>query len=98
LLGAIYQTLSDPVIIFTSKKEEQKAELFVKSFKKEKGVDAVISVVIDHYDDVKPIKVSISTHKKNVNNILNKIKSPDDIVYEKTNIIGATPSEEISRG
>jgi len=91
LLVATFQTLSDPVAVLSSDKGGRKARMYVKSFKKEAGISAVVSVVVNQFDGTKPIKVSISTHRKDVGNVLSKIKSPDDIVYLKANTKGAAP-------
>jgi len=91
LLGATFQTLSDPVVVLSSDRDGRKARMYVRSFKKEASISVVVSVVVDQFDGTKPIKVSISTHRKDVSNVLGKIKSPDDIVYIKPNTKGAAP-------
>jgi hypothetical protein len=81
LLGGVYQTLKEPICIIQEQRGyENLAELYVKSFKKSEreGIDTLISVVIEK----EGAKISISTHKRDANNILNKIKSSDDILYE----------------
>jgi len=77
LLSAMYQTLTDPIIIINEDRKGEKAKLFAKSFLKNKK--PIVSVVI--YE--KGINTAISTHDRKLNNILNKIKNPADLLYEK---------------
>jgi len=79
-LGAMYQTLIDPIAIINEDDNGKKAQLFSKSFKNySKKLEGVISVIVD----IAGKKVSISTHPRNINNIINKIKKAADLVYEK---------------
>jgi len=64
LLGATFQTLSDPVAVLDSDRDGRKARMYVRSFKKEAGLSTVVSVVVDQFDGTKPIRVPISTHRK----------------------------------
>jgi hypothetical protein len=83
LLGGVYQTLKEPIcIIQERRKDENPVELYAKSFKKssKEGINTLISVVVEKEGK----KISISTHKRDINNILNKINSPEDILYEST--------------
>jgi hypothetical protein len=78
-LGAVYQTLNDPIVIIETEKEGKKTKLYTKSFKgRNTKTDIVISVVVDI--EGKPI--SISTHRRDMGNTLNKIKK-GNILYEK---------------
>ncbi|MDR0475122.1 MAG: hypothetical protein LBH43_15795, partial [Treponema sp.] len=76
-LGAVFQTLSDPVIIIETERNEQKAKLYLKSFE-DKNTQIVVSVVVD----INGKPVSISTHRREMNNALNAIKK-GNILYEK---------------
>jgi len=81
-LGAMYQTLTDPIAIIKEKDNRGRAQLFSKSFKNNlKKTEGVISVVVD----IAGKKISISTHPRDINNIINKIKKVADLVYEKPN-------------
>ena len=77
LLGAMHQTLTDPIAIINEDREGGKAKLFSKSFLKNNK--PIVSVVI--YEKGK--NTAISTHDRRLNNILNKIKNPADLLYEK---------------
>jgi hypothetical protein len=77
LLGAMHQTLTDPIAIINEDREGGKAKLFSKSFLKNNK--PIVSVVI--YEKGK--NTAISTHDRRLNNILNKIKDPTDLLYEK---------------
>ncbi|MCL1818598.1 MAG: PBECR2 nuclease fold domain-containing protein, partial [Spirochaetaceae bacterium] len=93
LLGPMHQTLTDPLIVIREERHGKKSLVYVKSFLRERSdkVDAVTSVVVD----VRGVNVSISIHQRDINNILNKIKNPGDIVYEKTNQTGGA-SEKLN--
>lgn len=79
-LGAVYQTLTDPVVVIETEKGNDRVRLYTKSFREFPGekIDAVISVVVD----IGGLPVSISTHRRDVKNTLNKIKK-GGILYEK---------------
>jgi hypothetical protein len=80
LLGAMYQTLTDPIVIISNDDNAKKAFLFIKSFISDgEKINMVLSVVIE----IVNIRVSISTHRKDIKNILNKIKKATDLIYEK---------------
>jgi len=79
-LGAMYQTLTDPIAVINEKDNKREAQLFSKSFKNdEEKIKGLMSVVID----IDGTKIAISTHRRNPNNIINKIKKAADLVYEK---------------
>lgn len=83
LLYAMYRTLHDPVIIIKEKRKEEEAFLFLASFNKDNSkIQIVLSVVVS----IRSTLVSISTHKKDLQNILNKIKKTDDILYSRSTI------------
>jgi len=77
-LGAMYQTITDPVLII---QENPEKKLFVKTFTPEKkGIITFLSVVFEE----KQNRVAVSTHEKDINNIVNKIKNAGSIVFRKT--------------
>jgi hypothetical protein len=81
ILGGVYQTLTKPCIVIKEHRpNENPVHLYVKTFKKlgNEGIDTLISVIITKDNN----KISISTHQKDLRNVLNKIKKPDDILYE----------------
>jgi len=79
-LGAMHQTLIDPIAVIKEKDNRGKAQLFSKSFRNNpKKLEGVISVIVD----IAGKKISISTHPRDINNILNKIKKAADLIYEK---------------
>jgi hypothetical protein len=80
LLGAMYQTLTDPIAVIKEKDNRGEIKLFSKSFKNdEERLKGLMSVVIDRNGT----KIIISTHRRKPNNIINKIKNPADLLYEK---------------
>ena len=80
LLGAMYQTLLDPIVVINENDNGKKAQLYSKSFKNaEEKLKGVISVVVD----IDGTNVAISTHRRDPNNIINKIKKTADLLYEK---------------
>jgi len=79
LIGAMYQTLSDPIIIIKEEKENKKAYIFIKSFKTDNKTSFIVSVVVD-IDD---IKVAISTYKRKKREVISKIKKAGVMTYEK---------------
>ena len=93
LLGPMHQTLTDPLLVIQEERHGEKSLVYVKSFSRKRNdkVDAVTSVVVD----VRGVNVSISVHRRDINNIMNKIKNPGDIVYEKTNQTGGA-SEKLN--
>jgi hypothetical protein len=74
LLWSLKQTLTDPIVIFSS----GNAEIYAKSFKETEKTKGVISVVIKREGK----SISVSTHRRDINNITNKIKK-GNILYEK---------------
>jgi len=76
----MYQTLSNPIVIIKNDDNERKAKLFSKSFKDDNGeIKGALSAVVV----IDGVNVAISTHRRDINNILNKIKKPADLLYEK---------------
>jgi predicted AlkP superfamily pyrophosphatase or phosphodiesterase len=82
LIGAMRQTLADPIVIILEEKDGRKAYLFIKSFKNMKDSrkpDFIMSVVVT-IDDT---KIAISTYKRKRREVLSKIKRAGVIAYEK---------------
>jgi len=81
-LGAMHQTLTDPIAVIIQEDNRGKVKLFSKSFKhKPKKKDGVISVVAN----IDGENVSISTHPKHLKRVIDGIKNAADLVYEKPN-------------
>ena len=85
LIGAMRQTLSDPVIVIAEVEGDRKAEVYLKSFKDEDKVDidTVMSVVVKKDEQ----RIAISTYKRKQREVVNKIKKADGIVYIKDNTL-----------
>jgi len=82
LIGAMRQTLADPVVIIQEEKDGRKAYLFIKSFKNtedSRKPDFIMSVVVT----IEEAKIAISTYKRKRREVLNKIKKAGVIAYEK---------------
>jgi hypothetical protein len=81
-LGAMFQTLTDPIAIINQEDNRGNVKLFSKSFEhKPKKKDGVISVVAD----INGENISISTHPKHLKKVIDGIKNAADLVYEKPN-------------
>jgi len=93
LIGAMRQTLSDPVVIIRECEEERQADVFIKSFTidEEKNESLIVAVVVN----IQGTKVVISTYKRKRREVVNKIKKADGIVYIKDNG-GSLTNEDIS--
>ena len=71
LLGAMYQTLSDPIAIVEEARNDKKALLYTKTFKEGAGkIKTAVSVVVT----IDNINVTISTHRRSLKYILQTIK------------------------
>jgi len=82
LIGAMRQTLADPIVIIPEEKDGRKAYLFIKSFRNmedTKKSDFIMSVVVK----IDNAKIAISTYKRKRREVLNKIKMAGVIAYEK---------------
>jgi hypothetical protein len=80
LLGAMYQTLSDPVAIIEEEKNEKKALLYTKTFKEgSEKIKTVVSVVVN----IDNINVAISTHRKSLRYVIQIIKNAASVIYQK---------------
>jgi hypothetical protein len=81
LIGAMRQTLSDPVVIIREREEGRLADVFIKSFTAVEGMkeNLIVSVVVD----INGAKVAISTYKRKRREVIGKIKKADGIIYIK---------------
>jgi len=88
LIGAMRQTLSDPVVIIREREKDRLADVFIKSFAVGEGREEslIVSVVVNIQKD----KVAISTYKRKRREVIEKIKKADGIVYIKDN--GGSPT------
>jgi len=74
LLGAMKQVLSDPLVVY----ESEGAKVYAKPLTDKGKPKTVVSVVVDRDG----INVSISTHQKDLENVLRKIEK-GGVLYEK---------------
>jgi hypothetical protein len=81
LIGAVRQTLSDPVVVIAEARDGKKAEVFIKSFRDEGSmdIDTVMSVVVITEGQ----RVSISAYQRKQREVISKIKKADGIIYLK---------------
>jgi hypothetical protein len=79
ILGAMHQTLTDPVAIIN----EGKTQVYIKSFKNMGAANnsIVMSIVVEKEGE----KISVSTYQRKQREVINKIKGADDIAYVKSN-------------
>ena len=87
ILGAVYETLNRPDIIINEMRktvfdDEKLAHIYAKSFEIDGKNKAIQSVVVDIENE----NVSISTHERNINNVVNKIKKPEQLIYTSEEI------------
>ena len=70
LIGAMRQTLSDPVIVIAEAEGDRKAEVYIKSFRDEGKVDidTVMSVVVKKDEQ----RIAISTYKRKQREVISK--------------------------
>ena len=80
LIGAMWQTLSDPIAIIEEEKEGRRAYIFIKSFIKSEKTCIIVSVVVTIEDE----KIAISTYKRKKREVISKIKMAGVVTYEKT--------------
>jgi hypothetical protein len=81
LIGAMRQTLSDPIVIIPEENDSRKAYIFMKSFINNEKLSIIVSVVVSIGSD----KIAISTYKRKRREIISKIKKAGVITYEKGN-------------
>lgn len=82
LMLAAHDTLASPDIVVREMRktvfgDERPAHLYAKSFvigEKEKAVQSVVVAINGE-------NISISSHERDINNIVNKIKEPDQLLY-----------------
>ena len=83
LLGAVHETLKNPLAVILENRNDSKSKLYVKSFfDVDKNKQRIVQSVVVGIDGD---EVSISTHERNLNNVLGKIKTTDAIIYTDKN-------------
>jgi hypothetical protein len=88
LIGAMYQTLTDPAVIIREKNDAGNANVFIKSFTTEGLIKlhTIVSIVVSIENE----QVAISTYKRKEREVIIKIKKADGIVYLKDD--GGSPT------
>ena len=82
LLQAVHDVLSNPDVIINEEKKSvfgdtENSHIYAKSYVINENTKAVQSVVVNIEDEY----VSISTHKRDISNVVNKIKKPDQLLF-----------------
>lgn len=82
ILQAVHDTLATPNVIINEEKEDvfgekENSHLYAKSYIIDDKIHGIQSVVVS----IDGENVSISTHERDINNIVNKIKKPDQLLY-----------------
>ena len=82
LLQAVHDVLSNPDLIINEEKESifgdmENSHVYAKSYVINEKTKAVQSVVVNIEDEY----ISISTHKRDISNVVNKIKKPDQLLF-----------------
>jgi hypothetical protein len=80
LLAPTHQTLTDPLAVIHEIRDGKEADIYIKSFTDAEKLKGIESVVIDKNG----IQISISTHRRDKNNILGKIVAGNKLIYEKS--------------
>lgn len=76
-LLATYQTLAMPDIVIDENRNGSHSHNYIKSFIFDEKTKAVQDIVVS----IDGENVSITAHPRDINNIVNKIKTPDQLVY-----------------
>ena len=76
-LLATYQTLATPDIVIDENRNGYHSHNYIKSFIFDEKTKAVQDIVVS----IDGENVSITAHPRDINNIVNKIKTPDQLVY-----------------
>ncbi len=87
ILKAVHEALNRPDIIISEERKTvfgdiKSAHVYAKSFEIDGKNKAVQSVVVA----IEDVNVSISTHQRDVNNLVNKIKMPEQLIYASAEI------------
>lgn len=82
ILQAVHDTLATPDLIISEEKEnvfgeKENSHLYAKSYIIDDKIHGIQPVVVS----IDGENVSISTHERDINNIVNKIKKPDQLLY-----------------
>jgi len=74
-LGATHQIYTDPIAIVKEERDGKIYQIFGKSFEELPEKKIIMSVADNGY--------GVTSHERLLNNFLNKIKKPADLLYEK---------------
>ena len=86
LLGAMYQTLSDPVAIVEEARNDKKALLYTKTFKEgspSNGGAGKIKTAVSVVVTIDNMNVAISTHRRSLKYVLQTVKNAASVIYQK---------------
>ena len=86
LLGAMHQTLTDPIVVIRETRDTKTALVYIKSFTGNGGINPVISVVVTQDGE----NIAITTYRRKLREVRNKIKMAGSIVYVKNDGGGLT--------
>ena len=76
-LLSTFQTLATPDLVIDEKREGKHSHNYIKSFVFDEKTKTIQDVVVN----INGENVSITAHPRDINNIVNKIKMPDQLVY-----------------
>lgn len=76
-LLATFQTLATPDLVIDEEREGKHSHNYIKSFVFDEKTKTIQDVVVN----INGKNVSITAHPRDINNIVNKIKMPDQLVY-----------------
>jgi uncharacterized protein YbbC (DUF1343 family) len=92
LIGAMNQTLRDPMAVIREKRDNKISNVFIKSFDGDgaKKIDTILTVVVD----ISGEHIAVSTYKRKYREVVSKIKKADGIVYIADNSGSRTNGEQ----
>jgi hypothetical protein len=76
-LGGMKQTYNDPIAIISLNRKGEQSKLLGKSFNDNLPENKILMSAINKKNK------GVTTHDRDINNFLNKIKKPADLLYEK---------------
>ena len=91
LLGAMHQTLTDPIVVIQETRDTKTALVYIKTFTGGGGgINPVISVVVTQDGE----NIAITTYRRKLREVRNKVKMAGSIVYEKNDGGGPTNGDK----
>ena len=81
LVASMFWTLKDPIVILSEIRDSKESRIYIKSFRKLGSTKIII--IISVVADIDGQAIAISTGKRKIKQIIQKIKLARSIIYEK---------------